>query len=185
MPSCFVYTDLWHGRFAKLLPASPGKSNLPQPLWKSNDKQASSWRHTSFHTGQNRYFTWWLCPPDSCRNLNSWFQLSSLHLFLAFFHPNVFPLRLTRFCIARIFEDAFTMQNWLDKISACSKHCCCRDQAPLRKMCKIGTRAKDASAGNRTRVISMATMYSTTRPLMLEDIVGHFWQRIDKPGDSV
>ena len=29
------------------------------------------------------------------------------------------------------------------------------------------TRGQNASAGNRTRVTSMATMYSTTRPLML------------------
>ena len=34
---------------------------------------------------------------------------------------------------------------------------------------------KNASAGNRTRVTSMATMYSTTRPLML---LGHFWHRV-------
>ena len=31
----------------------------------------------------------------------------------------------------------------------------------------IGCTSRDASAGNRTRVTSMATMYSTTRPLML------------------
>ena len=34
---------------------------------------------------------------------------------------------------------------------------------------------KNASAGNRTRVTSMATMYSTTRPLML---LGDFWYRV-------
>ena len=34
---------------------------------------------------------------------------------------------------------------------------------------------KNASAENRTRVTSMATMYSTTRPLML---LGHFWHRV-------
>ena len=31
----------------------------------------------------------------------------------------------------------------------------------------VCVKAQDASAGNRTRVTSMATMYSTTRPLML------------------
>ena len=34
---------------------------------------------------------------------------------------------------------------------------------------------KNASAGNRTRVTSMATMYSTTRPLML---LAQFWHRV-------
>ena len=32
-----------------------------------------------------------------------------------------------------------------------------------------GSAWQDASAGNRTRVTSMATMYSTTRPLMLRE----------------
>ena len=36
-------------------------------------------------------------------------------------------------------------------------------------------RAHHASAGNRTRVTSMATMYSTTKPLML---LGYFWHRV-------
>ena len=31
---------------------------------------------------------------------------------------------------------------------------------------------KNASAGNRTRVTSMATMYSTTKPLMRATVVG-------------
>ena len=34
--------------------------------------------------------------------------------------------------------------------------------------CRIG---QIAPAGNRTRVTSMATMYSTTRPLMLIDVL--------------
>ena len=44
---------------------------------------------------------------------------------------------------------------------------------------------KNASAGNRTRVTSMATMYSTTRPLMLLDKFGpasHMFLVLTHPG---
>ena len=47
----------------------------------------------------------------------------------------------------------------------------------------------NASAGNQTRVTSMATMYSTTRPLMLTHILIynvyiHMIQKIEMPVDD-
>ena len=40
--------------------------------------------------------------------------------------------------------------------------------APVHRRAFEGDAREDASAGDRTRVTSMATMFSTTRPLMLE-----------------
>ena len=126
----------------KTLACFSGQAQFATTPLKSGDKQASSWRHTSFHTGRTDtsldncglhisnmvqvltllscdfkivqlLFCSLLCSSsdDSCRNLHSWFQCLRFIFFLHSFHPNVSPMRLTRFCIARIFEDAFTMQN--------------------------------------------------------------------------
>ena len=44
---------------------------------------------------------------------------------------------------------------------------------------------KCASAGNRTRVTSMATMYSTTRPLMLLVSAGLFITKAKRLSDKI
>ena len=44
---------------------------------------------------------------------------------------------------------------------------------------------KCASAGNRTRVTSMATMYSTTRPLMLLVSAGLFISKAKRLSDKI
>ena len=44
--------------------------------------------------------------------------------------------------------------------------------------------SKSASAGNRTRVTSMATMYSTTRPLMLMPLKGSRDTMVQEQGEA-